>query len=327
MLSRKRVLIYVIVIIQLLVIGLLYKELQQSILGESKVVIPQNKDDYISTDSLGPLHLFYEPKPNSGRTDQVINSSETVSYKINSQSLNEDKEYQPIKDSSVFRIISLGDSFTFGLYVNPVDNYSKKLEKLLNQNPVCPKWQRYEVINLGVPGYDIQYAIKRFELKGKQLNPDLVIWLIKHDDVFLINEFIKERSEEIRDHMIRSGEQKELEEKGLFYEYITRARQELIDKVGIEEILNIQSRKITNIGQHYKGRLLLFNVPSGRDSIEAMISNFTSRRESTYYFGDLPEYPGDDYIFPDKHPNEKGHEFLAQNLYSYMKQNQVINCD
>src|SRR3989344_7968954 len=101
------------------------------------------------------------------------------------------------KDLKNFRIITLGDSFTFGQYINTNQNYSEILEDNLNNNLHCREIKHFDVINLGVPGYDLEYEVERFNLKGLNYNPDLVIWLINDWNISIINELMKPINEEL----------------------------------------------------------------------------------------------------------------------------------
>ncbi len=62
-----------------------------------------------------------------------------------------DSEHNLKKPKGVFRIIVLGDSFTYGLGVEAEETYSKILEKILNEASVR-RDIRYEVFNMGIAG-------------------------------------------------------------------------------------------------------------------------------------------------------------------------------
>ena len=75
--------------------------------------------------------------------------------------------------------MTLGDSFTFGVYVNTEDNWTELLEDKLNSiKNICPNTDHFEVINLGVGGYDIEYAAKRYINRGKVYNPNIILLLL-----------------------------------------------------------------------------------------------------------------------------------------------------
>jgi hypothetical protein len=69
------------------------------------------------------------------------------------------------------RIVMVGDSFTFGSGVRESESQPRQLERALNARAGA----RYEVINLGVPGYNIEQELLFFRAKGRALVPDVVI--------------------------------------------------------------------------------------------------------------------------------------------------------
>ena len=77
------------------------------------------------------------------------------------------------KTENVFRIIVVGDSFTFGSVVPYEATYPFQLEELLNETG--GKSLKYEVINLGYPAYDPVKELAVLEKVGFDYQPDLVI--------------------------------------------------------------------------------------------------------------------------------------------------------
>ena len=182
--------------------------LKGQILGISHL-IKLDKNNY-SISANENLKHFYEPNPNTIISDQPEWLKEKVTNIINSDSLNERYEYEINKPDSTYRIITLGDSFTYGLYVNTEENFSEILEDKLNLKLKCKDIPKFEVINLGVAGYDLSYAIERFRKRGNKYNPDLVIWLINFWNFEIINELqiplYKElRKEGLKDYNYATG--------------------------------------------------------------------------------------------------------------------------
>jgi len=77
------------------------------------------------------LKYFYEPKSNTKEkatrwapewTIPSTFKTDGIYYTINSDSLNERFNYSIEKPKNTYRIITLGDSFTFGVFVNTKDN-------------------------------------------------------------------------------------------------------------------------------------------------------------------------------------------------------------
>ena len=105
--------------------------------------------------------LRYELKPNASNGLVSINSDGF-----------RDKDFQLAKDKGVFRIVVIGDSETFGKSLPLKDTISKKLEAALNSR--CKK-SSFEVLNMGVEGYNTIQELEFLKNKGLKYNPDLVI--------------------------------------------------------------------------------------------------------------------------------------------------------
>jgi lysophospholipase L1-like esterase len=81
-------------------------------------------------------------------------------------------EFEVAKPHSRFRVVCLGDSWTFGTNVAQDDAYPSKLESLLRQAfPAAD----VEVLNLGVPGYTSFQGLELVRQLGLSLDPDVVL--------------------------------------------------------------------------------------------------------------------------------------------------------
>jgi len=89
-----------------------------------------------------------------------------------------DSEHSPYKNVSVFRIMVIGDSFTFGMGVSLEDTYAKRLEQLIND-----AGKTAEVINCGVIGYGMWQYLETLKRKVIPYKPDLVILGLFIDDI------------------------------------------------------------------------------------------------------------------------------------------------
>jgi lysophospholipase L1-like esterase len=89
-----------------------------------------------------------------------------------------DLDYPLEKKVTVFRIMVIGDSFTFGQGVNLEDTYSKQLERRLND-----MGKTSEVISCGVIGYGMWQYLETLERKVIPYKPDLVILGLFIDDI------------------------------------------------------------------------------------------------------------------------------------------------
>jgi lysophospholipase L1-like esterase len=80
------------------------------------------------------------------------------------------------KPPDLYRILALGDSWTYGYRAAEADTYPRQLESLLNQRAVsrgAPA--RYEIINAGVVGYTTGQEAAYLQAEGYRFNPDLIL--------------------------------------------------------------------------------------------------------------------------------------------------------
>jgi len=84
------------------------------------------------------------------------------------------------KKNDTFRVLAIGDSFTFGPYVADDETWPARLEQFTKQKfPVLP----IEVLNAGIASYTITDELSYLQDKGLALNPDLVILEVTFNDV------------------------------------------------------------------------------------------------------------------------------------------------
>jgi lysophospholipase L1-like esterase len=85
-------------------------------------------------------------------------------------------EFNAAKEPDVRRIACLGDSNTYGLGVRADEAWPVALgRRIWLSPPFSPDAERFEVLNLGVPGYT-SWQVRRFlETQGEALAPDVVI--------------------------------------------------------------------------------------------------------------------------------------------------------
>lgn len=101
----------------------------------------------------------------------------TISIDTNSDGLR-DVEHTEVGNS--FKILALGDSFTFGVGVELDETYLSLLEKMLSDNK---KGKNYKIIKAGVVGYSTYNERIYLEKKGLNYNSDMVIIQFWWDDL------------------------------------------------------------------------------------------------------------------------------------------------
>src|SRR5690606_19045323 len=208
---------------------------------------------------------FYELPASTTLTEIIVNSPYNTSNYVNSDTLHEEKEYSVKKDKDTYRIITLGDSFTFGLFVKTHENWTELLEKQLSEDVTCKK---IEVINLGVSGYDIQYSIERFRIRGQKYNPDLVIFFLRGEDIWQINEMMWELVEtnvkSLKEHF-------KVDKNAHAWNQVIKMHQ---DKISESEMLRLQSNNISKINEYYSGQLILMTLPSKLELLMQVLTKY-----------------------------------------------------
>ncbi len=131
---------------------------------------------HYSSTSMSGYHdeLGYAPLPGAEGYDRFFEFGRFV-WKINSQGFRDNEV-----DIGAFKILALGDSFTFGAGVNQEDSYPAQLESMLVKSS---KARAIDVINAGVPSYNTRTELKYFEILGPIISPDIVLVNIVSNDI------------------------------------------------------------------------------------------------------------------------------------------------
>ena len=80
------------------------------------------------------------------------------------------------KPAGMFRVITLGDSFTWGIEAGEDEHFPHHLEKILQGR------RSAEVFNMGVGSYGIDQMLLKYERHGQALRPDVVVLgIFPHD--------------------------------------------------------------------------------------------------------------------------------------------------
>lgn len=310
----KKYLFILTIICQLVLIIYLFKKnsAKNDLLGVSVNPIYESE---INRELDDELSYFYEPKPNKTYEKENDWIDSKYEYSINEDSLNERFNYNSKKDPYIFRIITLGDSFTFGDYVNTKDNWTELLEDLLNSSKLikCPDINKYEVINLGVGGYDTAYEVERFKRRGVKYNPDLLV-------VFIVDYMRMTDYRMANKKNYSSAEIIEFRKKGIYFP-------------GKGEDKNLKDEVRISYQYPYYHRLLrLYSGPV------LIIDHQKNPKAEIFFYPLIKKYPKLSYIktnlpikepktsFPDGHPNKDGHKAIAQDVFDYLMKSGLLPC-
>jgi len=115
----------------------------------------------------------YEATPNPRLRYRLRPGAPDGRHRINSAGFR-DRETSRRKPPGTVRIVAVGDSVTYGSAAREA-SYPEQLERLLKE------WNgahthRFEVLNLGVRGYNITQVVERLRVLGLRHDPDLVVY-------------------------------------------------------------------------------------------------------------------------------------------------------
>jgi len=111
---------------------------------------------------------LYELRPGV----DAVAGRDHVRIRINAQGQRDDVDRPTAKPKDVYRIVVLGDSFTFGGKAPLDQTFPRSLERKLQR---LDGSRRYEVVNLAVPGYNTEQEMLRLREEGLAYRPDLVV--------------------------------------------------------------------------------------------------------------------------------------------------------
>lgn len=318
--------IYGLILLQVVVIAFLgyrifQKGRQKNVLGAAAVT-PLKKENLIFPKD-GELKYYYEPKPNT--TEAVEKSWLPYKWMIhyNSEGLNDRFDYSVVKPPDTYRIVALGDSFTNGEYVNVADNYPEKLENLLNSQMHCRNIKKFEVLNLGVAGYDIQYAVHRFKLHGAKYDPDLVIWFMFDNDFIALNELTVGKRLQYEAELKASGAADPEYVNGEFFPVWIKLSEEIYKEYGQDRLIAQGYKDLTGFSELYPGPLLIFTPNWTPPKFRELMKLYTIGRGNAYFYDELPDYD----TLPDSHPSAKGYTTIVASLFNYLTREKIIPCE
>jgi hypothetical protein len=82
-----------------------------------------------------------------------------------------DLERTQLKPDGVRRVVSLGDSFAWGVGIEYDDTYSRRVERVLDRRP----GERWEVVQLARPGMGTVEQAEQLATEGLAYGPDVVV--------------------------------------------------------------------------------------------------------------------------------------------------------
>jgi lysophospholipase L1-like esterase len=124
-------------------------------------------------------HLPFKPVPESAATDPLSSEFQHV-YEHNSLGLR-DEEHETEKKAGVFRVLAIGDGFTYGQGAPFDSTYPALLERKLNSRQNAKT--QVEIIKAGVPRYYPEPERILLEHYGLRFSPDLILAAFTPNDI------------------------------------------------------------------------------------------------------------------------------------------------
>ncbi len=244
-----------------------------------------------------------------------------VKYSSNSGGFNSSYDYNIEKKENTFRIAAVGDSHTYGQYVNTQDNYPSQLEKLLNlKYSNCNSRNiNYEVLNLGVRGFDINYTTHLYNIMGSKYNPDLILWYIKHDDFFEIMDIILEEAIRCENTNSKSKSPKTVAEQ--YYCY-NRGIEYMHTKLTDRDIFEYNSERLDSFISSLNTKVIFFGYRNETSTISDYLNSIAKNNVYYYQIAKYEDVPR----VPDNHPNKNGYTVITNKLSNYIN-HEILGCD
>lgn len=302
-----------------------YRYIQQhgKALSGSVVVLHKKSLESLPTNQ---FLYYFDLAPDQTDSSDVAWLKKPVTYSYNKDGIHGLVNYAARANKGTYRLAVLGDSFAFGLFVNTKDNFSEKLSELLAAHPVCTT-QSYEVINFGVPGYDVRYAAERYKRKGDAYHPDAVIWFLQGEDFFLDTDLYLAREEAYKEQLKASGAAERL---GAFSEDQFAASKlsykenldyyTALDSEGRRQFIAPQVAALELWRETYAPALILVTPAAGEEEYKTLLKTFARSHPNTFYLeiSDFETFHPYDY-----HPNVNGHRKIANAIYQFLTEKQL----
>lgn len=131
-------------------------------------------------DNVRDPYLPFKRRPNSTHRGRSASDEFDFEYRHNALGFR-DRDHEFSKPDGVFRILAVGDSFTYGAGAADDETYLARLERLLNERPDARA--RVEIIKLGLPRYFPTIELDVLRHYGWRFQPDLVMVAVLPNDI------------------------------------------------------------------------------------------------------------------------------------------------
>ncbi len=116
------------------------------------------------------------------RNDNILYEPRPGALEFNNDGIRNARDIPIEKPDNTYRIEVIGDSLAYGFGLYPPQTFASRLEEMLASSSGA---LTYEVLNLGVLGYNIEQIMTRLEEKGLKYQPDMVVYHHWLDDAYI----------------------------------------------------------------------------------------------------------------------------------------------
>ena len=320
---KKKNILATIILAEVIVGGLAIHSYYQQKIGQRKILgatkVSKIDKTKIILDQTGELKYYWTLEPNEQWEEQPEWLGYKVSHHVNNDGLRETKNYSIDKPDNTFRIITLGDSFTYGQHVNTDQNWTEVLENKLNK--IDCGYDKIEVINLGVGGFDVQYIVKRYQEIGVKYDPDLILWFENDTGFSRFLELMMPFVYECDNNKSIDNEKQKKEIFHYCWSQATKKVDNLYKKNDLNNIIYVNFDKFFQNAPEQKTIIFYYDDEWSSEKKE-VINHLNSAHPQATFVGIIPT-PIAENTLADGHPSKSGHMVISNSVYTFLLENKL----
>jgi hypothetical protein len=272
---------------------------------------------------------------NDHRINELVPSKHTI---INEKRVTtnrwgmRDKDYELQKAPGTYRVAIIGSSHVMGWGVHDERMFEPLLEERLNRELAQKPWDKYEILNFGMNGYDPVAQITTVDKKVAPFKPDAV-WMVSHanDGFWIMNRFaraVRKKTPPPYELMQKIQKEADLDEHTpdlhaqrkltpYLKDILRWSYQEIADR---SREMGAQPVWIFMPGVLERGELTeqakeLVQMAKNAGFVTMILPTSIYKNETADKLGVAPW---------DAHPNAYGHELLAEGIYERLMQTKEL---
>jgi lysophospholipase L1-like esterase len=251
-----------------------------------------------------------------------------------------DRDHSIEKPEGMFRILGLGDSFTYGVGAAFEDTYLYNLERMLNNRK--HEHPEIEIIKCGVPRFFPEPERLLLEHYGLNYDPDLVlIGLLPNDiidthlglDAVKVSDngyLITNATSEITNRLYTNSHIFRI----IFQKFFSHNNPSEIEKVNAEKKIKEEYLKMVKLANQIDAKIVLIHIPQRGpwdDNARGIASRFAewSSLHNIPFIDVLPamEKASQNQVLywkKDGHCNAAGYRVIAETIFSHLVENNLV---